>query len=91
MNLRSLLGAGEPNCGLSWQVKMFVFHVDVGCFTFPVGRSALSVPANKKRRREREKAHRQSDESGVGPYDDDGDSNGLTLIISGQSFPLLLP
>jgi hypothetical protein len=89
MNLRSLLGAVEPNCGTSWQVEMFVFHVDVGGFTFPVCRSTLPVSSENKRSGNSGKVYRQGDESGVGPYDDDGE--GWALLVSGQSFPLLLP
>jgi hypothetical protein len=86
MNLRSLLGDVEPNCGMSWQVAMFVFHVDVGCSPPSVCRLALLSSAVCE---QSVVAYSPGDESGVGPYDDDGDD--WALLASGQSFPLLLP
>lgn len=90
MNLRSLLGAVVPDCGMFWQIEMFAFHIDIKCSLPSICGSACLVslayacswPASQ-----------QCDESGVGPYDDDGDggSNGWALLVSGQSFPLLLP
>lgn len=88
MNLRSLLGAVEPSCGMSWQVEMFVFHVGVGCSLSSFCRSAL--PSSSDHECDMAVYH-QGDESGVGPYDDDGDGDGRALLLSGQSFPLLLP
>lgn len=88
MNLRSLLGAVEPSCGMSWQVEMFVFHVGVGCSLSSFCRSALPSSSDQEHS---VPASLQSDESGVGPYDDDGDDDGWVLLLSGQSFPLLLP
>ena len=88
MNLRSLLGAVEPSCGMSWQVEMFVFHVGVGCSLSSFCRSALPSFSDRERSMT---APQQGDESGVGPYDDDGDGDGWALLLSGQSFPLLLP
>lgn len=88
MNLRSLLGAVEPNCGMSWQVEMFVFRVDVRCSPVPLYRSALPVFSDAERSME---TSHQYDASGIGPYDDDGDGDGRALLVSGQSFPLLLP
>jgi len=90
MNLRSLLGAVEPGCGMSWQVEMFVFHVGVGCSLSSFCKSALPSSSDREPGMT---APLQGDESSVGPYDDDGDGDGdgWALFLSGQSFPLLLP
>jgi hypothetical protein len=87
MNLRSLLGAVEPNCGMSWQVKMFVFRVDVGCFLSSII-CRLALPSSYVREAGAT-VYNLDDGSGIGPYDDDGDD--WALLASGQSFPLLLP
>lgn len=88
MNLRSLLGAVEPGCGMSWQVEIFVFHVGAGYSLSSFCRSALPPSSDRERS---VSPYQLGDESGVGPYDDDGDGDGWALLRSGQSFPLLLP
>ena len=89
MNLRSLLGAVEPSCGMSWQVEMFVFHVGVGCSLSSFCRPA--IPSFSDHEHSMTTVLHLRDESDVGPYDDDGDGDGWALLLSGQSFPLLLP